>query len=496
MVSSPADLRTLTSARATSPTAPITPRIAPPAARWRTRILVPAAVAAATIGVLAYAARDTFSPRTEVWVAAAIPKSAPITAPTDDAAPTDPSAPTTSTPGAVLVQAPGWIEPSPYATGVPALVEGVVREVLVLEGETVTAGQVVARLVDDDERLRVKAAEATLAERKADVDRVRSSLASAEAQIKVEEANLSEQQDAVDRKRTIVEAGGISAGEFRRMEIRLDGLRAKVAAASRIADESRAALRQAEAAATSANIHLEEATLRLARTEVRTPTGGVVLARLVEPGSRISMSSKGSDSADMAGTVLRLYDPAHLQVRVDVPIADAAKIGVGTPCSISTEASPDTTFRGRIVRAVHEANIQRNTVQFKVSIENPSPILKPEMLARVQLHAPATSSSPSQANSGNQPSADTQTLLIPTSAITTTTAGSGTVWIVDTTSGNAAAHRREVKFAAVSEEGYTLITEGLRLTDRVIFDPPPTLHEGSRLRVLGERAGTTSAATP
>ncbi len=58
--------------------------------------------------------------------------------------------------GAVTVQAAGWLEADPYKSYVTALTDGIVREVLVLEGETVRAGQVVARLVDEDSSLAVQ----------------------------------------------------------------------------------------------------------------------------------------------------------------------------------------------------------------------------------------------------------------------------------------------------------------------------------------------------
>ena len=66
--------------------------------------------------------------------------------------------------GEVTAQAPGWIEPDPFHTDVSVLADGVVAEMLVLEGQRLEAGQVVARLVDDDARLALERAEATVKE--------------------------------------------------------------------------------------------------------------------------------------------------------------------------------------------------------------------------------------------------------------------------------------------------------------------------------------------
>jgi HlyD family secretion protein len=488
----------LTSTPASAGSSTVIPR---PKARWATRLLVPAVVLLATGGLLAYAARDALQPRLVVLVAAVIPKAGAGPTVADDGteqASGLEEAASDAPLGPAIVQAPGWIEPAPYAVNVPALAEGVVREVLVLEGERIEAGQVVVRLIDDDAHLALRVAEAAIAERDSDVARARAAVATAESQIVFERTALAELRDEVTRKRDLVAAGGVSEGTFRRMEIRLAGLEAKVATAEKMASEARAALAQAESAHASALVLRDEVALRLTRMEVRTPVAGVVLARLVEPGSRISMGGKGGESGSagsMAGAVLRVYDPAKLQVRVDVPLADAAKVGVGTRATVSTEALADLTFTGVVSRVVHEANIQRNTVQFKVALDAPSPVLKPEMLTRVKLHAPSTVSQRERAASGSNAGAgdgsdSTMTLLVPVAAVTTTGDGTGQVWVVDTSTGTPVARRRDIATASSTDEGFVAVTEGLRLTDRVILNPPapPAIKDGTRLKVLGEHA--------
>jgi multidrug efflux pump subunit AcrA (membrane-fusion protein) len=342
-----------------------------PPIRWKTRVLLPFAILVAAAGLLGYAARSALWPSIDVWVVPVVAK--PVVG--GAAAPAGgQGGPRSGAPGQgqILVQAPGWVEPSPYAINVPALTEGVVKEVLVLEGQSVMEGQPVARLIDEDAKLVLLRAEAELVERRAEGTK-------AEAELAAAVARVNEVKDEVDRKRGLVQAGGISEGQFARLELRLASMNKEIEAA-------RAAVNAAGAAVNTHEVLCTEARLALERTEVRAPASGVVLSRLVEPGSRISMAKSGDA---MAGTVARLYDPEFLQVRVEVPLGDVAKIGVGTPAEIVTEALPDTVFRGRIIRVVHEANIQRNTVQVKVSIDQPVPTLKPEMLTRVRFYSVA-----------------------------------------------------------------------------------------------------------
>ncbi|HEX2839390.1 MAG TPA: efflux RND transporter periplasmic adaptor subunit [Phycisphaerales bacterium] len=380
------------------------------------------------------------------------------------------------------------------------------KEVLVLEGERVEAGQIVVRLIDDDARLGLRAAAATVAERVSDVERAKAALATAESQVLVEVSAVEELRDEVTRSRDLVAVGAVPAGEFRRMEIRLRGLEARVVTAESVVSEARAALVQAEAARDAAQVEEEQASLELSRMEVRSPASGVVLVRLVEPGSRISMSDNGGDSAagnSMTGTVLRLYDPASLQVRVDVPLADAAKVGVGTRATVSTEALPDQSFSGVVSRVVHEANIQRNTVQFKVALDVPSSVLKAEMLTRVKLHGSSTAvrdrrmGASADGMAVDRDSGD-QVLLVPAAALVTTAEGKAHVWIVDSGSGVPVARRREVATAPAPDEGYVVVNSGLRLTDRVILDPPapPKIRDGTRLKILGDVTTAASSAEP
>ena len=66
------------------------------------------------------------------------------------------------------------------------------------------------------------------------------------------------------------------------------------------------------------------------------------MARLVEPGSKVMLNMDHPRSAQ----VVRLYDPNRLQVRVDIPLVDAAKVGVGKPAEVIVEVLPDKADDG------------------------------------------------------------------------------------------------------------------------------------------------------
>ena len=150
MASSTADLSAL--ARSKAPDAHAAAHAAavpPPRARWRTRVLLPGAILTLTVIVLVASAGSALWPATSVRVVPAIVKAG---------APTG---------GQVIVQAPGWVEADPFPIAVSALADGIVSDVLVLEGQAVEPNQVVARLIDADARLALERVAAQLDESEA-----------------------------------------------------------------------------------------------------------------------------------------------------------------------------------------------------------------------------------------------------------------------------------------------------------------------------------------
>lgn len=386
-----------------------------------------------------------------------------------DATSNEAARPTTRT-----VQAPGWLEADPFFIACPALTDGVVESVLVLEGDRVEAGQVVARLVRRDAELEAARARAELAGAEAGLESVRADLAAARvewdepverrrtvavaaamaamirAQIEqlpslldAERANASRTREELDRARQAFASGAANEIEVVLLERRLEAaeatakavelrgpiLRAELeraeaehAAARRQAelrtierrtlDGATAAVALAEAMVAQRRADLDAAELRLERTEVRAPVSGFVQRRLKAPGDKVMVGMDDPTSAQ----VLHLYDPSMLQVRVDVPLADASQVFVGQRCEVVVEVLPDRTFAGEVTRITHQADLQKNTLQIKVRVVDPDPMLRPEMLTRVRfLGSDDRSGTPGVA--GGAETVPVAPVLIPASAV-------------------------------------------------------------------------------
>ena len=499
-VREPADLRLLSRGTAPQPSDAPARAIPPPRFNWRTRLALPIGLLAALAVLLSYTARDALVPATPVEVVPVVVKS------------------TTESATASVVQAPGWVEADPFPIGVAALTDGIVKEVFVLEGQPVNAGQVVVKLVDDDARLELARAEAELAEKQAALEaaqrqwdnpvertravasakgmvlEVRAELLRNEAEVEAEAARADELAAKVKRAKQAFENNAASELEFIEADLQhkaqlatLKAARARkpmleAQLAQRQADlvaadknlelriEETQALASAKAAVTLATARRDEATLKLDRTDVRSPADGVVMNRFAEPGAKLVMSMDDAHSSH----AVRLYDPKRLQVRVDVPLGDAAKVGVGQAAKIVVGVLPDKQFDGVITRVVNEADVQKNTLQVKVAITNPTSELKPEMLARVRFVA--------QAQAGDA-TRTAQVVFVPERLIRRTMGDGAAVCVVDQR--RRVAEHREVTIGEVRSDGSASIISGLNAGDLLIAKPLD-IRPGTKIKIIGE----------
>jgi multidrug efflux pump subunit AcrA (membrane-fusion protein) len=215
--------------------------------------------------------------------------------------------------------------------------------------------------------------------------------------------------------------------------------------------------------------------------EVRSPADGIVMQRLVEPGGKLLLM--GMDDPRSAQAV-RLYDPKKLQVRVDVPLADAAKVGVGMDATIVVGVLPDKTFRGKVSRIVNEADIQKNTLQVKVAITDPSPQLKPEMLARVRFSGMAQADGhPGSAPSATPRAAGGEQMILAPLSLIHRMGNTAMAWVVDR--GRGTASHRTIQLGQAQIDGWVAVTAGLSPGDQLIADFRG-LRDGQRVRVVGE----------
>lgn len=494
------------------------PRQAPRRSHLVTRYLLPAAVLLAFAAVAGWSMRDALLPARPVTVVPVLTTRAELRAS-----------------GTPLFQSAGWVEPRPTPVLVTALAEGVIDKLLVVEGQEVKAGEPVARLIEADARLALRAAGADAKLRKAELASARaalvaartnaaepvqlqSALAEAEAMLaqkETERAALPAQLKAAESRLALArftnenqkrvpssipeqrlrEAGNEEAvaaatvEELKARQGRLgrevdalaqkrDALRKrlelKVDETQRLADAG-AQVDAAEARAEQAEAALDAARLRLDRMTVRAPVAGRVLGLVARPGMRLMGLAPGS--LQDASTVVSLYDPALLQVRADVRLEDVPRVQPGQPVKIETPAAPGGAIDGEVLYPTSLADIQKNTLQVKVAIKSPPSTIRPDMLVQVTFLAVAAP------QAAEAPAAPLR-LLVPR-ALVESGDGGAWVWVADRLAG--LARRRPVKLGQAAGE-LVEVVDGLNPGDRLIAGGREGLSEGQRIDVTGEDA--------
>lgn len=495
--------------------------VASPAQRRRvlSRFVLPAAPLVGFVALLGFAVREAFVPPRSVTVLPVISSQSMSEQPSD-------------TP---LFRAAGWVEPRPTATLVTALSEGIVDKLFVVEGQEIKEGDIVARLVTADARIALEAALAEAKLREAELSAATASLTAAKTRLAVplhlqieladaaaalakaetELGNLPfllraaqarqrfAQEEFAVNKRTIGAVAALSVlkaqtemeaadatveelqGRQKRLPVEVAALKDKRDAMSqkielkteeiRVAGEAAAAEQAAKARVSQAESVCDAARLRLARMEIRAPCSGRVLALVAKPGTRLM----GQDPRTLhdASSVVLLYDPTNLQIRVDVRLDDIGKVIPGQKVTIESAALPGKRLEGHVLATTSQADIQKNTLSVKVAITEPPANLKPEMLCQVVFLAMSRPFEPA-----TKKGAETHRLLVPKQLVESAGDG-GRVWTVDLPNG--VARLRTVQLGSAAGDLVEVLS-GLGPTDWLIVSGRDGLKAGERVAVSGE----------
>lgn len=479
-------------------------------ARW----LLPGALLATAALALAMASYEALRPAVGVRVApvVAAARMAPMPSGAATGGPGEAPAPTPrGATAARWVQAPGWIEPDPQLVVASALRDGIVEQVLVLEGDRVEKGAPVAKLESRSAALALAKAKAELARATAERERHVAMVEEArmeEAQLPFQraaaQARYAAAKDASERADELARSNAMGESEVVRLRQAMLEARAQLEEidpkARAIAASIRASLAEVDAATLVPQAMVDEAALAYERSTVVAPVAGVVLEVLATPGQGLM-----AIDSPLSRAIVTLYDPEELRVRADVPLADAAGLAIGQAARVTVEVLPDRVFEAVVSRLVHKADIQKNTVGVKVRILEPSEELKPDMLARVRIEvtdgpmrghasddramnrgdgsASKSSSTGSASASATTPS---RTLV---RARAEALVGSGherrAFVVTGLEHGRGRVVLRQVRVLDDAPvDGWLDVESGLLVGDRVVLDPPATLTDGMFVTIV------------
>lgn len=384
-----------------------------------------------------------------------------------------------------LFQATGWTEADTLPVKVPALIDGVVASVHVLDGDRVEAGTLLATLVDDDARLARDSARQELEMARAETEATKAEVSLARSQADAERARRDTAKVALDEAESRQERYSRLPAEAMSSDLRESTRYARDAARARF-NEANALVRQAdneivrrermlalaEARLKRAVVILEQAELTFSRTRITAPKSGRIQKLHVTPGQKRMRASEDMDSA----TIVTLFDPSRLQVRIDVPLADAARLHIGQAVRMRSNLLPDRVLRGRVARINGEADLQRNTLQCKVTLEETPAQLTPEMLCRAEFLVDATAKDATTA--ARSDSGDLR-ILVPESALFAVDGDRAATWTIDPATSRVT--KAPVTLSGAARDAYRTVAEGLLPGQWIVLSPAADLSEGDRV---------------
>lgn len=222
---------------------------------------------------------------------------------------------------------------------VSAKFPGRVAEVLVQEGETVDAGQVIARLD-------VTELEAQLAGGNAQVRRAETAIASAEAAIQQRESELALASQELDRAAQLKDKG---FGTQQTLDLKQSTLNVATAALN----AAKASLDDAKAAADVARAEVARISSQIDDSVLKAPRRGRVEYKLVQSGEVVAAGAP----------IVTLLDLGSVYMTVFVPAKVAGVLKLGGPARIVLDPAPDYVVPATVSFVAGSAQFTPKTVE-------------------------------------------------------------------------------------------------------------------------------------
>ncbi|MGJ5673491.1 MAG: efflux RND transporter periplasmic adaptor subunit [Nostochopsis sp.] len=368
-----------------------------------------------------------------------------------------------------------------------------IKQVLVNEGDTVKAGQLLAVL--DDSLLQTQISQA-----KADIESKQADVASNQANLEAKKADVASNQAVVQQKRAdlaqaqakleeaqsnyqryqqLASDGAISKQELETRETTLKTAReavtvaeenirsaqADVNSAKADVNSAQAGINSAQANVKSNAAKLEQLKTQLAQTLLRAPVSGTIAEKLARIGDVTGVPPQ-TQVANVVGGTQKLFSiirDRKLELQAQVPAVELSQVKIGAVVEITSDVDKRVRLQGQVQEIEPIVNDQRREATVKIDLP-PTNLLKPGMFAQA---AVTTNTSTG--------------VIVPQKAILPQPDGSA---IAFTLSGVDVVRTRKVELGEILNGDKVEIKTGLQVGDRVVVDGAGYLKDGDKVKVV------------
>ena len=320
-------------------------------------------------------------------------------------------------------------------------VSGYLSRIDVDIGDSVSSGEVIAR-VDVPELLdELDEAEAELEAKHADRTTAEAELESALAELGLRQitheriqAVRSEEPDVMPQQT-------------------LDEARAEFELAKAAVEVGKSRIKQIEGTIKRVRASIKRLQTLIGFSEIRAPFDGVVTQRHVDPGTLLQAET----SSRAVQRIVTLASIDRVRVRVDVPESEVPFVQVGDPITVTVDSMPGRVFNGSVTRFSGALDASTRTMRTEIDLPNPELKLRPGMYGRAVL------------------SLDTKadTITIPADALRVDGEATYVYCIVD-------GHARRFDVKTAIGDGVVLeVTHGLEGDERVVVSARGPIADGA-----------------
>lgn len=230
-------------------------------------------------------------------------------------------------------------------------VSGEIVELYVEEGDSVTSGQLLAKIDPDAYQSQVERGVAGVNSAKAQMANSRSQIQNMKAQKEQILAQLENAKEVYNRNQKLLEDKVISEADFETARSNLRALEANLRASEAGIQSAEESAKAAEFQVASSEATLKELRTSLRRTTIYAPVSGTISLLNVEKGERVV------GTIQMTGTeMMRIANLNAMEVQVEVSESDIPRVSLNDEVDIEIDAYLNRTFKGKVFQIANSAS--------------------------------------------------------------------------------------------------------------------------------------------
>jgi RND family efflux transporter MFP subunit len=341
-------------------------------------------------------------------------------------------------------------------------------------GDMVAKGTVLARVRQSDYQAKVNQAASQQTEARSALDISNAQLKEAQTGVGTARAQVADAQAVFDRAELDFERSknlyatesitktdyDASKAQYESARARLDSARRQLESAEAKVSTARSQIGQAGAKIKTAAAYASEASIPLQDTVLRAPVSAMVLERKIEIGALVSPHTTGFVLADLTS----------VKAAFGVPDLALQHVNLGDSLHLVTDALPGQEFNGHVSRISPSADQTSRVFEVEVTIPNSQGLLKPGMIASIQVHEGA----------GRM-----EALVIPLTAIVRAKESPNTyaVYVVAEQDGKQYARQRSVTLGEAVGNA-VVVTSGVQVGEMIITTGATLIADGEPVQVI------------